>query len=55
MQRNLDDLTAKVTDDLPLGIHLDSVTVTDSGVELKFSSRNASIPASSSSDCFAAL
>ncbi|CAJ1493628.1 DUF2993 domain-containing protein [[Mycobacterium] kokjensenii] len=55
VQRNLDDLTAKVTDDLPLGIHLDSVTVTDSGVELKFSSRNASIPASSSSDCFAAL
>ncbi|BBX24168.1 hypothetical protein MTER_35790 [Mycolicibacter terrae] len=55
VQRNLDNLTAKVTDDLPLGIHIDSSQVTDSGVVVKFSTRNAAIPASSSSQCFARL
>lgn len=55
VQRNLDSLTAKVTDDLPLGIHIDSSQVTDSGVVIKFSTRNATIPASSSSQCFASL
>jgi len=55
VQRNLDELTGKVTDDLPLGIHIDSVEVTDSGVVIKFSTRNATIPASSSSQCFASL
>ncbi|ORA79179.1 hypothetical protein BST28_12730 [Mycolicibacter kumamotonensis] len=55
VQRNLDDLTAKVTGDLPLGIHIDSSQVTDSGVVVKFSTRNAAIPASSSSQCFARL
>lgn len=54
VQRNLDELTSKVTGDLPLGIHIDSVQVTDSGVVVKFSTRNANIPASSS-ECFAAL
>lgn len=55
VQRNLDDLTSKVTDDLPLGIGLDSVQVTDSGVVVKFSTRDATIPASSSRQCFASL
>lgn len=55
VQRNLDDLTDKVTGDLPLGIHIDSSQVTDSGVVVKFSTRNATIPASSSSQCFARL
>lgn len=55
VQRNLDDLTGKVTNDLPLGIHIDSSQVTDSGVVVKFSTRNATIPASSSSQCFASL
>ncbi|HTM83757.1 MAG TPA: DUF2993 domain-containing protein, partial [Mycobacterium sp.] len=55
VQRNLNDLTAKVTNDLPLGIHIDSSQVTDSGVVVKFSSQNATIPASSSSQCFASL
>lgn len=56
VQRRLDELTAKVTDDLPLGIHLDSVQVTDSGVVVKFSTRNAAIePGSSSSQCFDSL
>lgn len=55
VQRNLNDLTAKVTDNLPLGIHIDSSQVTDSGVVIKFSTQNATIPASSSSQCFASL
>lgn len=56
VQRRLDELTAKVTDDLPLGIHLDSVEVTDSGVVVKFSTQNAAIQqGSSSSQCFDSL
>ncbi|WP_125079261.1 LmeA family phospholipid-binding protein [Mycobacterium sp. P7213] len=56
VQRNLDELTAKVTDDLPLGIHLDSVEVTDSGVVVKFSTQNAAIQqGTSSSHCFDSL
>ncbi|MDA3640046.1 DUF2993 domain-containing protein [Mycobacterium xenopi] len=60
VQRNLDDLTAKATQNYPLGIHADSVKVTDSGVEATFSSQNATIPASSSQpqtgqDCFGNL
>ena len=56
VQRRLDELTAKVTDGLPLGIHIDSVQVTDSGVVVKFSTRNAAIePGSSSSQCFDSL
>ncbi len=57
VQKNLDDLMAKATQNYPLGIHADSVKVTDSGVEATFSTSNATIPASSSQpqsgqDCF---
>lgn len=58
VQSNLDKLTEKATKDLPLGIHLDSVQVTDSGLAIKFSAQNATIPAqssSSSNQCFANL
>ncbi|MGV0747416.1 LmeA family phospholipid-binding protein [Mycolicibacter heraklionensis] len=57
VQRNLNDLTGKVTGDLPLGIHIDSSQVTDSGVVVKFSTRDAAIPSSSSSSngCFDSL
>ena len=60
VQTNLDDLTSKATQNYPLGIHADSVKVTDSGVEATFSTSNATIPASSSSpssgqDCFSGL
>ena len=60
VQKNLDDLTSKATQNYPLGIHADSVKVTDSGVEATFSTSNATIPASSSSpstgqDCFSGL
>ncbi|MGH3542304.1 MAG: LmeA family phospholipid-binding protein, partial [Mycobacterium sp.] len=55
-QKNLDDLTSKATKNYPLGIHADSVTVTDSGVQATFSTSNATIPASSGGGqdpCFA--
>lgn len=56
VQQHLDELTAKVTDDLPLGIHLDSVEVTDSGVVVKFSTSHANIEqGASSSQCFDSL
>ncbi len=61
VQKDLDDLTAKATKNYPLGVHADSVKVTDSGIEAAFSSSNATIPASSSSpspsgqDCFTGL
>ena len=60
VQKNLDDLTAKATQNYPLGIHADSVKVTDSGVEATFSTSNATIPSSSSQpqtgqDCFSGV
>jgi hypothetical protein len=56
VQKNLDDLTSKATQNYPLGIHADSVKVTDSGVEATFSSSNATIPAGGSTDpCLANL
>lgn len=55
VQSNLDNLTGKVTNDLPLGIHIDSTQVTDSAVVVKFSTKDANIPVSSSSQCFAKL
>jgi DUF2993 family protein len=60
VQKNLDSLTSKATQNYPLGIHADSVKVTDTGVEATFSTSNATIPAASSSpqtgqDCFSGL
>jgi DUF2993 family protein len=56
VQRHLDDLTSKATQNYPLGIHADSVTVTDTGVEATFSTSNANIPAGKSDDpCFSGL
>jgi len=56
VQKNLDTLTSKATQNYPLGIHADSVKVTNTGVEATFSTTNATIPAGSSSqttqDCF---
>jgi LmeA-like phospholipid-binding len=56
VQKNLDDLTSKATQNYPLGIHADSVKVTSSGVEATFSTSNATIPADSGGSqdpCFA--
>ncbi len=55
VQTALNDLTKKLNDNYPLGIHADSVEVTDSGVVGKFSSQNASIPKEDANPCFARL
>lgn len=55
VQDALDGLTKKLNDNYPLGIHADSVDVTDTGVVGKFSSHNASIPSGDSNPCFARL
>jgi hypothetical protein len=55
VQTALDGLTKKLNDNYPLGIHADSVEVTDTGVVGKFSSQNASIPNEDANPCFARL
>jgi LmeA-like phospholipid-binding len=55
VQPALDAFGARLTEDYPLGIHADSVQVTDSGVTARFSTRNASIPAENQDPCFAGL
>ncbi|HEU4361231.1 MAG TPA: DUF2993 domain-containing protein [Mycobacterium sp.] len=59
VQQDLDSLTSKATKNYPLGIHADSVQVTDSAVVVKFSTQNATIPAGTSGSgqdsCFANL
>jgi LmeA-like phospholipid-binding len=52
-QSALDAFTDGMTKDYPLGIHADSVQVTDDGVVAHFSTRNASIPAAQTDPCFA--
>ncbi|WP_156687701.1 LmeA family phospholipid-binding protein [Mycobacterium sp. Marseille-P9652] len=56
VQSTLDDFTANFTKNYPLGIHADSVQVTDSGVTAHFSTQNATIPTGNNNDpCFANL
>ena len=57
VQSTLDDFTANLTKNYPLGIHADSVQVTSTGVQSHFSTQNASIPAGddTSDPCFANL
>lgn len=55
VQAALDELTKKLNDSYPLGIHADRVAVTDTGVVGKFSSQNASIPNDEADPCFAQL
>jgi hypothetical protein len=55
VQPTLDGFTDKLANDLPLGIHADSVQVTDSGVVAHFSTRNAKIPVGNVNPCFANL
>lgn len=55
IQSSLDEYTTDLNNKLPLGIHADSVDVTDSGVVTHFSSRNATIPAGETDPCFADL
>jgi LmeA-like phospholipid-binding len=55
VQPALDAFTSTLTKNYPLGIHADSVQVTDSGVESQFSTQNASIPKGNQDPCFAGL
>ena len=60
VQKDLDDFTSKATTNYGINVHIDSVKVTDTGVEVAFSANNAVIPAASSSsgssqDCFSGL
>jgi len=55
VQTALNELTKKLNDNYPLGIHADSVEVTDAAVVGKFSSQNASIPKENANPCFARL
>lgn len=56
VQSTLDDFTSNLTKNYPLGIHADSVQVTDKGVTSHFSTRNATIPNGNNNDpCFANL
>jgi hypothetical protein len=55
VQTALNELTKKLNDNYPLGIHADAVKVTDAGVVGTFSSQNASIPKEDANPCFARL
>jgi LmeA-like phospholipid-binding len=55
VQPALDAFTSQLTKNYPLGIHADSVQVTDSGVVGQFSTQNASMPKGNQDPCFAGL
>ena len=56
VQSTLDDFMSNLTKNYPLGIHADSVQVTDTGVTSHFSTQNASIPTGNNNNpCFANL
>jgi hypothetical protein len=44
-----------LTKKYPLGVHADSVEVTDTGVVARFSARDAVMPSHSEDPCFSAL
>ena len=52
LQPILDKFTAQITENYPMGIHADSVQVTDNGVLAKFSTTNASMPKPADDPCF---
>jgi hypothetical protein len=55
VQPALDAFSAQLTKNYPLGIHADSVQVTDTGVVSQFSTQNATIPKQNEDPCFANL
>lgn len=55
VQPALDAFSTQLTKNYPLGIKADDVTVTDTGVTARFSTKNASIPAGETDPCFANL
>ncbi|MGV0624327.1 LmeA family phospholipid-binding protein [Mycolicibacter minnesotensis] len=54
LQPELDRFAAELTKRYPLGLHADSIEVTDTGIVARFSTRNASIPRSDD-PCFTNL
>lgn len=52
IQPALDSLTKQLEQELPMNIKADSVKVTDSGVQTRFSTKNATIPDSEQNSCF---
>jgi hypothetical protein len=55
VQPAFDTFTTALTTNLPMGIHADSVAVTDTGVTAKFVTRDAAIPNGQTDPCFAGL
>ncbi|MGV0811416.1 DUF2993 domain-containing protein [Mycolicibacterium boenickei] len=55
LQPILDKFTGQLTENYPMGIHADSVQVTDSGVVAKFSTTNATMPKAAEDPCFGKL
>jgi len=55
VQPALDAFTDQLVKNLPMGIHAESVEVTDSGVTARFVSRDATIPNGQQDPCFAGL
>jgi LmeA-like phospholipid-binding len=55
VQPALDVFATQLTKNYPMGIHADTVEVTDSGVVSQFSTQNASMPKEQDDPCFAGL
>lgn len=55
VQPAFDTFTTALTKNLPMGIHADSVAVTDTGVTAKFVTRDATIPNGQTDPCFAGV
>lgn len=55
VQPALDAFMTTLTKNLPMGIHADSVAVTEDGVTAKFITRNATIPNGQQDPCFAGV
>lgn len=55
VQPALDTFTSTLITNLPMGIHAESVAVTDAGIELKYVTRDATIPNGRQDPCFAGV
>jgi hypothetical protein len=55
VQPALDLFTTALTKNLPMGIHADTVAVTDTGVTARFITRDATIPNGQQDPCFAGV
>ena len=55
VQPALDVFTGQLTKNLPMGIHAESVQVTDNGIDARFGTRDATIPNGQQDPCFAGI